>query len=75
MPDQDHGPRRAVTVVGRQPGGRQQVLIDKELVAQLTVTELVDQLLEAGLDAQLAETVTEGMRSLLLDLETPIGHA
>ncbi len=34
--------RRAVTVVGRQPDGRQQVYIDKELSAQTTVAGFRD---------------------------------
>ncbi|KKM75656.1 hypothetical protein LCGC14_1387970, partial [marine sediment metagenome] len=55
MPDTPCSPRRAVTVVGSQPGGRRQVLIDKALSAQLTRTEFRVQLLAAGVFGELAE--------------------
>ena len=65
---------RAVTLVNREPGGRSQAYIDKELLAQITVAELREQLSEVGVTGDLAEAVIDGLRPALIDGDAA-GHA
>lgn len=73
----DQGPDilRAVTLVGSQPDGRRQVLIDKALSAQLTRTELRVQLLAAGVFGDLAETVIDALLPFPADKHGVVSHA
>lgn len=75
MGDQAPDILRAVTVVGSQPDGRRQVLIDKALSAQLTRTEFRVQLLAAGVFGALAEILLDSLHPPPADKHEVIGHA